>query len=380
MVEPIMYMAIGFLVSMLLGLMILPLVHNRAVRLTTKRIEAAAPVSMAEIQADKDQLRAEFAMAARRLEMSIEQHKSKTTSQFAEIGKKNDALNRMKLELGEKTAAIFALEAREKALQEQLRTTTDEFSAKSQSLQSTEQVLTGKQDELAGLTRELADRSQTAENLQIELNAAKVTIETLNSRIEDSDKDLASTRQKFDQQRIEAAATASELAEARSRVESLSQRVNDLDRQLVEQVKATETQASRGDELQQNAIAAKATLLARDGDTTPAADDEFHATRDERDRLQRDLTAMQQQADNAWATERAENALLRERINDIAAEVARLAMTLEGPESPIKAILAAESHTPAKPANGTTIAVQATLADRIRALQSRATQPTRRPG
>ena len=89
---------------------------------------------------------------------------------------------------------------------------------------------------------------------------------------------------------------------------------------------------------------------------------------------------MQQQADNAWATERAENALLRERINDIAAEVARLAMTLEGPESPIKAILAAESHTPAKPANGTTIAVQATLADRIRALQSRATQPTRRPG
>jgi len=384
MVEPIMYMAIGFLVSMLLGLMILPLVHNRAVRLTTKRIEAAAPVSMAEIQADKDQLRAEFAMAARRLEMSIEQHKSKTTSQFAEIGKKNDALNRMKLELGEKTAAIFALEAREKALQEQLRTATDEFSAKSQSLQSTEQVLTGKQDELAGLTRELADRSQAAENLQIELNAAKVTIETLNSRIEDSVKELASTRQKFDQQRIEAAATASELAEARSRIESLSQRVNDLDRQLVEQVKATETQASRGDELQ-NAIAAKTALPARDGDTTPAAaipraTDELHATRDERDRLQRDLTAMQQQADNAWATERAENALLRERINDIAAEVARLAMTLEGPESPIKAILAAESRTPAKPANGTTIAVQATLADRIRALQSRATQPTRRPG
>ena len=34
MVEPIMYLAIGFLVSMLFGLMIVPLVHNRAVRLT----------------------------------------------------------------------------------------------------------------------------------------------------------------------------------------------------------------------------------------------------------------------------------------------------------------------------------------------------------
>ena len=35
MIEPIMYLAIGFLVSMLFGLMIVPLVHTRAVRLTT---------------------------------------------------------------------------------------------------------------------------------------------------------------------------------------------------------------------------------------------------------------------------------------------------------------------------------------------------------
>ena len=104
MIEPIMYLAIGFLVSMLCGLMIVPLVHNRAVRLTIRRLEAATPLSMAEIQADKDQLRAEFAMSARRLEMSVDQLKSKTTSQLAELGKKTDAINRMKIELGEKNA------------------------------------------------------------------------------------------------------------------------------------------------------------------------------------------------------------------------------------------------------------------------------------
>ena len=121
MIEPIMYLAIGFLVSMLFGLMIVPLVHNRAVRLTTRRLEAATPLSMAEIQADKDQLRAEFAMSARRLEMNVEQLKNKTTSQLAELGKKSDAINRMKIELGEKNATIFSLEAREKAVKEQLR-------------------------------------------------------------------------------------------------------------------------------------------------------------------------------------------------------------------------------------------------------------------
>ena len=59
-----------FLVASLFGLVLIPLVHNRAVRLTMRRLEAATPLSMAEIQADKDQLRAEFAMSTRRLEMS----------------------------------------------------------------------------------------------------------------------------------------------------------------------------------------------------------------------------------------------------------------------------------------------------------------------
>ena len=90
MIEPVMYFAIGFLVASLLGLVLVPLIHNRAVRLTMRRLEAATPFSMAEIQAEKDQLRAEFAMSTRRLEMSIEQLKAKTTSQLGELGKKSD--------------------------------------------------------------------------------------------------------------------------------------------------------------------------------------------------------------------------------------------------------------------------------------------------
>jgi len=145
MIEPIMYLAIGFLVSMLFVLMIVPLVHNRAVRLTTKRLEAATPLSMAEIQADKDQLRAEFAMSAQRLEMSVDQLRNKTTSQLAELGKKSDAINRMKIELGEKTATIFQLEAREKAIKDQMRATEEEFAAKTQLLRGAETALIDKQ-------------------------------------------------------------------------------------------------------------------------------------------------------------------------------------------------------------------------------------------
>src|SRR5207237_2370095 len=127
MIEPVMFVGIGFLVAGLLVIGAIPLVHARAVRLTMKRFEAMTPMSMAEIQADKDQLRAEFAMSTRRLEMSVEQLKTKTSSQLAELGKKTDSINRLKVELGEKTSTIFALEAREKELKDQLHDTEDEI-------------------------------------------------------------------------------------------------------------------------------------------------------------------------------------------------------------------------------------------------------------
>ena len=88
-----------------------------------------------------------------------------------------------------------------------------------------------------------------------------------------------------------------------------------------------------------------------------AVEEQLRVARDERAKLQRDINAIQQQAESSWATERMENALLRERINDIAAEVAKLAIQLEGPNSAIEAMLAAEPaapKAPAKPANDVT--------------------------
>src|SRR4030081_1639751 len=419
MIEPIMYLAIGFLVSMLFGLMIVPLVHNRAVRLTTRRMEAATPLSMAEIQADKDQLRAEFAMSARRLEMSVDQLKNKTTSQLAELGKKSDAINRMKIELGEKNATIFSLEAREKAMKEQLRATEEEFAAKTEALRTAETAFKEKQGELAKLSAELSDRSMMAENRQIELVAVRAQVDELKARVGDAEKEFATTHARLEQHRGDSDVATRELAEARSRVENLSQRVTDLDRQLIVQVKEAEMLGNRVNDLearlatqgkllaerdfennqlrQANEAAERiarelrAEIAASSGGNSPAlerlrtektaAEEQLRIARDERAKLQREVNTIQQQAESSWATERMENALLRERINDIAAEVAKLAMQLEGPNSPIEAMLAAEPATPAKtakPANDTatqgTPEGGSTLAERIRALQSHASR------
>ncbi|MGO9768959.1 MAG: hypothetical protein ACLPSW_05270, partial [Roseiarcus sp.] len=103
---------------------------------------------------------------------------------------------------------------------------------------------------------------------------------------------------------------------------------------------------------------------------------------------QREIVTMKREAETAWAAERVENALLRERINDVAAEVARLTAALEGPGSPIEAMLAAavpgldRGRTAGingrRDESGATIESpqqgKGTLADRIRALQSSASR------
>src|SRR5215468_4069960 len=111
MIESIMFFSGGFLIAGLLALAFISFVHRRAVRLTLRRLEDAIPVSLAEIQADKDKLRAAFAMSARRLELTIEQLKDKTTSQLGELARKTEAIAKLKAQLAEKNAVTDALDA-----------------------------------------------------------------------------------------------------------------------------------------------------------------------------------------------------------------------------------------------------------------------------
>lgn len=427
MVEPIMYLGIGFLIAALIGLGIVPLVHARAVRLTMKRLEASTPLSMAEIQADKDQLRAEFAMSARRLEMSVEQLKAKTTSQLAELGKKTDAINRLKIELGEKTAAIFALEAREKAFKDQLRTTEEEFEVKTQALRNVERDLASKEAEFTRVSHELTDRSMVAESRQVELAALKAHVESLKAQVEAAELEHSQVQEKLGREKTQHQAVSEELAAARDRGSNLNARVADLEAQLAIQTKDAEVQGSRiGDlesrlstqgkilaerEYETNLLRQQVELgnkterelraaLADTADNTKLTIDRLHGEKGELEKqleaVRRDMGAAIAQAQASWTTERTENALLRERINDIAAEVARLAVQLEGPGSPIEAILAAgtpagasEKKASAKTANGTTAngatkgtggapELQGTLAERIRALQGHASRAGQR--
>ena len=420
MIEPIMYFGIGFLVAALVGLVVIPLVHGRAVRLTMQRLEAATPLSMAEIQADKDQLRAEFAMSTRRLEMSVEQLKNKTTSQLAEISKKGDAINRLKIELSEKTATIFALEARDKALRDQLRSTEDEVAAKTSAMHDAQRALSDKQADLAKAIGEVDEQSSFADAQKVEIVALKTQIEALKDRLTAAGNEVREVEGRREAERVELKAATQDLEEERGKVENLGRRVGELEQNLAAQSaeqdilgrRANELETRLGEQsrllteaefeleqLRANLEAAhkteddlRAAIAEIDNRSNSVSEKltaekaqlqvEFERTRDERDRLAREIGKMKRETEEAWASERVENALLRERINDVAAEVARLASALEGPNSPIDAILAAETVRDRTTAANTVGEVEigetgnGNLADRIRALQTHASRVT----
>jgi chromosome segregation ATPase len=398
MIESIMYFCIGFLAAALIALLFFPLVHNRAVRLTMRRLEAATPLTIAEIRADKDQLRAEFAMATRRLEMSVEQMKAKTVGQLAELGKKTDAINQLKKELGEKTAMIFAFEERDKALIEQMRTTEEEHELKSASLRETERVLAEKEAELSKLIAELGDQSISADSQRVELAALRAQVEAMKINVAEYERTIKETGEQLTREHSASAAATGELTDAHSKLEGLNTRAAELEKQLAAQTSTAETLNKRVHELEANLSDQGQRLAAHEqenqrlrGESEAAATassnvaDKFESEIDqlraqlataalERTNLQAEIARLHQDAETTT--------LVRDRINTVAAEVARLTAALEGPGSPIATLIANGDGGDGHGANGSGAGSKAgstgeqksTLADRIRALQSSATR------
>ncbi|HXY89869.1 MAG TPA: hypothetical protein VEH75_04540 [Xanthobacteraceae bacterium] len=425
-----MFFALGFLAASLVALILLSAVWHRAVRLTTKRIEGAIPVSMAEIQADKDQLRAEFAMSTRRLETSVEQLKLKTTEQFAEIGRKNEAIRLLKVQAEERAALAAALEAKEKTLREKLKSTEEEFELKSRELHEAQAELRTKAAEMAQLARALADKTAESDSRAAEIKSLEGQCENLKGRIAGLEREIASTEERMVEERGKVDHTSRSLADERGRVDTLSRRVAEMEDRTAEgrkqaeslsrNIAGLETEARRQAELaaqreteltariaqreaelieQQRETESKRTEASALHREIESAARSYNATiealkaekslnegalaqvREDRDRLQQEVATLKQQAESAWASERVESALLRERINDVAAEVVRLAANLEGSASPIQRILDQPESKPARQNGGGrkergTAETNGgerplTLAERIRALQSR---------
>ena len=101
-----MVFVLGFLVSGLLTLLFLPAFWRRAVRLSTRQLETQMPLSMAEIVAERDQLRAGFAIDARRLEQKTDAVLVNRAADLAELGRRATHIAGLEAAIKARTAEL----------------------------------------------------------------------------------------------------------------------------------------------------------------------------------------------------------------------------------------------------------------------------------
>ena len=183
MIQSILFFLLGFLCAGFLALMVAPAIWRRAVLLTRKRIEASVPLTMNEIQADKDRMRAEFAMSTRRLEMSVAAFREKASAQLIEINRNREELKRLMAERTERHEALTRLEAQAGEIRAELRRREDELEVLTEKLDQAENLLQQRADEIEKLARMYEDASFTASNRQLEIVARESEIEKLNNEV-----------------------------------------------------------------------------------------------------------------------------------------------------------------------------------------------------
>ena len=117
MIQAVLLIALGFLTASLVGVLVAPALWHRASRLSRKRLEQTLPVTLPEIQAAQDQLRASYAVRMRRLETALAGAKQKAAAQLVDnsrlqmqIVALKDQMADLDLSLSERRNAATVLE------------------------------------------------------------------------------------------------------------------------------------------------------------------------------------------------------------------------------------------------------------------------------
>jgi chromosome segregation ATPase len=257
-IEQAMIFALGFFVAGLLALLFLPAVQRRAARLSARRLEMQLPLSMEEIVAERDQLRAEFAVERRRIEQKLEAAGEAAAEHMGEIGRHTATINDLNGQLtntreelravGEAKDALHramteteaTLAATRKALQdesvahgatrESLETLRGEYAALEQVTHEQRASVAGLETRAAALDLRIVALNHQKEGLERNLQSKTSEAEVLlvERDLTPAERDGLETKRATLQRRLDEEALRA--ADLRDQIEALRRRVGDADR------------------------------------------------------------------------------------------------------------------------------------------------------
>jgi len=181
MIEWLMFGALGFLLGCLLALMLAPPLWNRAVKLTTRRLEATMPMSLIDIQADKDQLRAEFAIELRKVEVALEKAKQKAARELIEANKRRVEIQVLGTEIGTIKGQLQEGENANRVLQQTIKRRLPDLDSR---LKAAKKALAELEGVNAELRNTVGSQSEALKIARTTLHSQRADIERLRHALE----------------------------------------------------------------------------------------------------------------------------------------------------------------------------------------------------
>lgn len=214
-----MIFALGFLVAGLAALAFAPAFWRRADRLTRRRLEMQIPVSVQEILAERDQLRAEFAVERCRLDQRAAQLTHRHAADLADLGRRAGEIASLKMELAAAAAAGRESEAVRAQVEQQFVAAQAELGAMHKALYDSEGLLERKQNEFLEYVRLQESMKLLAEMRFAALAAADARIASLELRLGDVSRNLVEADQKLTERDVHARSLADVLTLVRHELE-----------------------------------------------------------------------------------------------------------------------------------------------------------------
>ena len=181
MINALMFGALGFLLGCLLALMLTPPLWNRAVKLTTRKLEATMPMSLNDIQADKDQLRAEFAIELRKVEVALEKAKEKATRELIEANKRRVEIAVLNTDLASVKGQLQENENANRVLQQTIKRRLPDLDSR---LKAAKKALAELESVNAELRATVASQSEALKTARTTLHNQRADIERLRTALE----------------------------------------------------------------------------------------------------------------------------------------------------------------------------------------------------
>ena len=180
-IQSALFLALGFLVASLLWLLAAPSFWARAVRLTTRRLRESMPLTDVEIRADKDRLRAEYALKIHQQQVSLEEIKLASARQVIELNRRDARINELEADVENLSSSLEgAVNAR--AVLEQ--TVASRLPRIEERLIEAKRNLSERDTEIANLTRTAERQARALKEAQAINDQLKREAQTLTSALE----------------------------------------------------------------------------------------------------------------------------------------------------------------------------------------------------